>query len=67
MLLRLRRSILATSFRIKCRCNNTYQDGKYGNGVRVACPVNKSYNMGKMVRVCCTVCGTEHTDFKEGK
>lgn len=47
---------------IGCGCKHAYQDGRYGRGMRLHCPVNKSAETGKQPRSWrCTVCGTEHT------
>ena len=44
-----------TTKRMKCTCTNTYQDKRYGKGIRV---FNKC-NSGVYAKWRCTVCGSE--------
>ena len=46
--------------RVRCSCQSEYQDKKYGNGVRVGTPQNKSRKSGGLSAVNCTVCGRVH-------
>lgn len=39
--------------KIKCSCENEFQDSKYGNKVRIATPIKK----GETIKGKCTVCG----------
>ena len=41
---------------VKCNCHNTYQDQKYGNGMRVA---NKTSKSKQTDTYRCTVCKKE--------
>lgn len=48
--------------RVHCTCSNAYQDSRYGKGVRVANPVDKSRKggSGRITQAVCTVCGAIH-------
>lgn len=50
--------------KVNCSCKHEYQDQKYGKGVRVATPVNKTLDKGILRAVRCTVCSKEHSKFK---
>lgn len=47
---------------VKCSCKHDFQDREYGKGMRACTPVNKTKDSksGKVQRVRCTACGTEH-------
>lgn len=53
--------------KVLCNCKHEFQDSKYGKQVRIATPVNKSFdNVSKKLReVCCTVCGKSHSKYQE--
>lgn len=51
--------------KVLCKCKHTYQDKKYGVGVRIATPVNKSAVAGSVKKVRCTVCSKEHERWSE--
>jgi hypothetical protein len=44
---------------LRCTCKHAFQDGRYGQGMRVHNP------MVKENRARCTVCGAEH-DVRDG-
>jgi len=45
--------------KVKCTCENTYQDTLYGKQMRVTTPNNTEQSKKSLV-VRCTVCGKEH-------
>jgi hypothetical protein len=45
---------------VRCTCKHEYQDARYGQGNRVATPVDGSRVNGKLTEARCTVCGTTH-------
>lgn len=49
-----------TTEKLKCVCQSTYQDQKYGNNVRLCNKVNKSENLYR-----CTVCGKEIKSYNK--
>jgi len=53
--------------KVLCNCKHEFQDSKYGKQVRVATPINKSFDIitQKLRLVCCTVCGKSHSNYQE--
>lgn len=48
---------------VKCKCESEFQDKRYGKGVRLSTPVNKTRQLGKLQSVRCTVCNSQHSSF----
>lgn len=49
--------------RLHCSCEHPFQDAKYGPGIRVGAPVDKSRKngSGRIMQAVCTVCGRLHS------
>lgn len=47
---------MAATAKVNCKCESTFQDARYGKGVRVANATQKKND--KQTEVRCTVCGT---------
>jgi len=48
---------MSTTYKIKCKCNHTFQDTTYGTGVRIATPTTRTPSPST-IEVRCTVCGS---------
>lgn len=66
---------MCESILVPCSCKNEFQDRRYGKGVRVGTPLDKSRksNRGLLSEAVCTCCGakrpfrgTEHNPGANG-
>ena len=49
---------MAATAKVSCKCESTFQDARYGKGVRVANATSKKND--KQTEVRCTVCSAIH-------
>lgn len=48
---------MATTYKIKCKCNHKFQDETYGKSIRIATPTTRTPSPNT-IEVRCTVCGS---------